>query len=400
MDDKELMRRAISLSLLGRGRTNPNPVVGAVIARGGRIIAEGYHHALGDLHAERDALKNARENGVDVSGADMFVTLEPCCHTGRQPPCTRAIIESGIRKVVVGSRDPNPLVSGGGVNALRAAGIDVVQDFLKEECDALNEIFFHYIVSKMPYVILKYAITADGLTATSSGKSKWITGEKARLNVHRTRSRVMAVMAGINTVLNDDPLLNVRGIENARQPLRVVLDSNLRIPLESNLVRTANSADCGKLLVFCRGDLSESEKLKKAELERLGVEIQQISVVEQRRNIENTESNVLCGSFDKLNQRAELDLEEILRNLGHRGIDSVLVESGGALSSSLVFSELLDEIQVYIAPKIFGNDGKRIFSPVRGKGVDFPEDCARFSAPEVEFFDGDVLLKFRKAGGK
>ena len=370
------MLRAIELAARGKGFTNPNPLVGAVIVKDGKIIAEGWHHKIGGLHAERDALRAAAEDGLDVRGGTIFVTLEPCCHQGRQPPCTDAIIASGIKKVFVGSRDPNSLVNGKGVAILRNAGIEVVQDFMKSECDKLNPIFFHYIKSKIPYVILKYAMTMDGETATSIGESKWITSESARKNVHRTRSNVMAVMTGIGTVLKDNPSLNVRLEGEFRQPTRVVLDSSLRIPLESNLVQTAKEIP---LVIFCGKNLGQNVDSKKAELEKFGVKI------------EETES-----------AKNGLSIFAVLKRLGEMGIDSVLVESGGRLSASLLFEEqnLVQEVHVYVAPKIFGNDGEKIHSPVRGLGVDFPSDAKIFSRPSVEFFGDDVLLRFSSESPK
>ena len=382
MTDFDFMNRAIQLALLGKGWTNPNPLVGAVIVKDGKIIAEGFHHKCGELHAERDALKNAAEKKADVSGSTIFVTLEPCCHTGRQPPCTQAIIESGIKKVVIGSRDPNPKVNGKGVKILEEAGIQVVQDFMKEECDSINSVFFHFIRTKMPYVTLKYAVTMDGETACSSGESRWITGEKARRNVHLSRSCSMAVMTGIGTVLKDDPMMNVRlDSQNFRQPVRVVLDSDLRIPEESQIVKSAEEIP---VIVFCKDILNSEEKSKKSVLERKCVKIFQVKYAESDKT-ENSEKN------------SELDIKSVLKILGEQEIDSVFVESGGRLSSSLLFPEnFVNEVHVYIAPKIFGNDGHSIFSPVRGKGINFPSDCVKFSKPEVEFFDEDILLKYKK----
>lgn len=378
--DKKFMAQAIELAKFGSGFTNPNPLVGAVIVRNGKIVAQGYHHKYGDLHAERDALKNARENGVDVKGAAVFVTLEPCCHYGKQPPCTHALIEAGIKKVVIGSRDPNPLVNGKGIKILQDAGIQVVQDFMRSECDALNSIFFHYINQKIPYLILKYAETADGETATSVGKSKWITGELARKNVHKTRARVAAVMTGIGTVKADNPMLNVRLEEKSadgrdfKQPVRVVIDKNLELGEESKLAKTAAEIPVWD---FYGENLDEKAESRKANLEKLGVKFFKT----------------------KLNQN-HLDLEEVLKTLGANGIDSVLVESGGGLNAGLLFYGeekkcLADEIQVYIAPKIFGNNGKSVFSPVKGEGILEVENCVKLSKPEIQIIGDDVLLKYK-----
>ena len=244
LSDQDYMRRAIALARKGEGWCHPNPMVGAVIVKDGRVIGEGYHARCGELHAERNAFASLTE---PAAGATIYVTLEPCCHYGRTPPCTEAIIEHQISRVVIGSRDPNPKVSGGGARVLREAGITVEEDFLREECDALNPVFFHYITSKTPYVIMKYAMTADGKIATKTGVSKWITGEKARTRVHELRHACMGIMAGIGTVLADDPMLNCR-IPNGRDPVRIICDSRLQIPLESNLCRTAGEIP---LIVAC-----------------------------------------------------------------------------------------------------------------------------------------------------
>ncbi|MBR3735121.1 MAG: bifunctional diaminohydroxyphosphoribosylaminopyrimidine deaminase/5-amino-6-(5-phosphoribosylamino)uracil reductase RibD, partial [Lachnospiraceae bacterium] len=238
---KNYMRRAIELAWGGMGYASPNPMVGAVIVKDGRIIGEGFHRRCGELHAERDAFAHLTE---DANGAEMYVTLEPCCHYGKQPPCTLAVVEHGISRVYVGSRDPNPLVSGKGAAFLRENGIEVVEDFLREECDKLNPEFFHFISTGKPYVVMKYAMTADGKIATKTGDSKWITGEAARKNVHLERSRYAAILAGIGTVLADDPMLNARidseekpgGFlegydvtlpDPVHQPIRVVVDAHL-----------------------------------------------------------------------------------------------------------------------------------------------------------------------------
>ena len=194
---QEYMRRAVELAKLGIGKVNPNPLVGAVIVKEGRIIGEGYHAKYGELHAERHAFSRLTE---EAEGAEMYVTLEPCCHYGKQPPCTQAIIEHGIKKVFVGSDDPNALVAGKGVQALREAGVEVVTQVMKEECDALNPVFFHFITTKTPYVLMKYAMTMDGKIACDTGKSQWITGEEARSHVQETRDALMGIMVGIQTI--------------------------------------------------------------------------------------------------------------------------------------------------------------------------------------------------------
>ncbi len=370
------MLHAIELAKLGGGHVHPNPLVGAVIVRGDEIVAEGYHHRYGDLHAERDALRNAQEAGLDLAGCVMYVTLEPCCHTGKQPPCTQAVIESGIKTVVIGSRDPNELVNGKGVAQLEEAGITVIRDFMRAECDSINNVFFHYIQTKKPYVIVKYAMTADGKTSLSTGESKWITGEEARANVHRTRGTVSAVMCGVNTVIADNPMLNCRVDGDIyAQPVRVVLDRNLNLPQDCNLVKTAGDVP---VLVFC----SRSMEKVACDLNSPWKKIGGLEVI-------------AVGEKD-----GHLDLEEVFEILGHRKIDSILVESGGGLNSSLFFGGkdgkcLANEVHCYVAPKIAGGVNEKIHSPVQGLECMDLDQCVRMGRPQVEFFGDDILLKFK-----
>ena len=237
MTDAEYMKRALKLAEKGRGRTRPNPMVGAVIVKDGKIIGEGFHERFGGPHAERNALAACVGS---PKGSTIYVTLEPCCHYGKTPPCTDALIEAGIRRVVVGCLDPNPLVAGRGAAILRQKGIqaEVVEGTLREECERLNEVFFHYIRTGRPFVVLKYAMTMDGKIATYTGESKWITGEAARRRVHEDRGRFAAIMAGVGTVLADDPLLTCR-IPGGTNPLRIICDTTLRTPLDASVVTTA-----------------------------------------------------------------------------------------------------------------------------------------------------------------
>ena len=265
MTDRDYMERAIFLAEKGRGWTNPNPVVGAVIVKNGRIIGEGYHARCGDLHAERNAIASLTE---DAEGSTLYVTLEPCCHYGRTPPCTEAILEQKISRVVIGSRDPNPRVAGKGAGILRQAGVRVTEDFMREECDRLNPVFFHYITAGTPYAVMKYAMTADGKICTKTGASRWITGERSRKLVHEMRHNYMGIMAGIGTVLADDPLLNVR-LEGKKSPVRIICDSRLRIPSDSRICRTAGEY---RTILAC-GAVTEEMKIKKRQLEDMGIQI-------------------------------------------------------------------------------------------------------------------------------
>lgn len=358
--NEKYMKRAIELALKGTGYVNPNPLVGAVIVKNNKIIGEGWHKKYGCLHAERDAFKNLTEN---AEGADMYVTLEPCCHYGKQPPCTEAIVEHNIKRVFVGSSDPNPLVAGKGIKYLREHGIEVIENVLKEECDEINKVFFHYITTKTPYVVMKYAMTADGKIACTSGKSKWITGEKARENVQQTRKALSAIMVGIGTVITDNPLLTCR-IEEGVNPIRIICDSSLKIPLESNIVKTATGVKT--IIAYCNENTE-----KKAELEKAGCKL--------------LKTNSLNG---------KVDLKELMKALGEMQIDSVLVEGGGELNYSILQNGIVNKLQVYIAPKIFG--GKNAKSPVGGEGVLEPVGAFKFCKPKVKFIDNDLLLEFEK----
>ena len=375
------MRRAIELAKKGEGRTNPNPLVGAVIVKDGKIIGEGYHHAYGELHAERDALKNCYQNGGNPEGATIYVTLEPCCHFGKQPPCTHALVEAKISKVVVGSRDPNPLVHGKGNAFLREHGIEVEEDFLRAECDGLNPIFFHYIQSKMPYIALKFAMTLDGKIATKTGESKWISNEKSRTHVHSLRNRYSGIMAGIGTVLADDPMLNCRlqneaGDVIGRNPVRIICDSSLKIPLESKIVQTAKEI---KTIVACVKNEGNSFLEKKSALENAGVEV--IEVPAEK------------SAEDYRNPKPHVDLANLMKILGEKQIDSVLVEGGGEIHYSMLVSNLADKIYAFVAPKIFGGAAK---SPVGGAGVSFPGEAFAFKLENVTRFDDDLMLEYGK----
>ena len=365
--EKKFMRRAIHLARRGEGWTNPNPLVGAVIVKNGEIIGEGFHHKYGDLHAERDALKNCAERGNNTAGATIFVTLEPCCHFGKQPPCTYALVESGIAHVVVGSRDPNPLVHGKGNEYLRQHGVEVTEDFLKDECDALNPIFFHYITTGLPYVALKYAMTLDGKIATRTGESKWISGEKSRFFVQKLRNRYAGILCGIGTVLKDNPMLNCR-CKGGNNPVRIICDSNLKIPLESKIVQSAKEIKTFVAALNC-GEKSFEEK--KLALEKENVEVLVVSSDENGR----------------------INLAELFAELGKRKIDSVLVEGGGEINFSVLEKNLADCIYAFVAPKIFGGNAK---TPVAGLGVENPSQAFEFNLKKIQRFGGDILLTLEK----
>nr|WP_314771187.1 bifunctional diaminohydroxyphosphoribosylaminopyrimidine deaminase/5-amino-6-(5-phosphoribosylamino)uracil reductase RibD [uncultured Peptostreptococcus sp.] len=359
--DELYMRMALELAERACGYTNPNPMVGAVIVKDGQVLGKGYHTRSGCLHAEREALKDCQSRGVDVKGATMYVTLEPCCHYGKTPPCTQAIIESGIGKVVVGSLDPNPRVAGQGIKLLRDNGIEVVTGLLEDECDDLNEVFMHYIRDKKPFVVMKYAMTADGKIATRTGKSQWITGPEARIQVHKDRHRYSAIMVGIGTVLADDPTLNCR-IEGCLSPTRIICDTNLRIPMESNIVRTA---DTYPTIIATRSNDQE----KVGRLEEAG-----------------------CQVLVQEGQGPGIDLVDLMDRIGAMGLDSVLLEGGGQLNWSALEAGIVSKVQVYIGNKIFG--GKEAKSPVGGHGVDLPDQARSLRLKSVEAFGPDLLINY------
>ena len=359
MTDQEYMLRAIQLAKKGEGWTNPNPMVGAVIVKDGRIIGEGYHKKCGELHAERNAIASLTES---AEGATIYVTLEPCCHYGKTPPCTEAIIEQKIKKVVIGSRDPNPKVAGKGAQILRESGITVVQDFMREECDRLNPVFFHYITTKTPYVVMKYAMTLDGKIATKTGASKWITGEPARQEVQHMRHRYMGIMAGIGTVLADDPMLNVR-VEGWKSPVRIVCDSSLRIPLDSQIVRSAKEY---RTIVAYAGREENEEITEK--IERLhGVD------------------TVCCPD-----EKGQIDLKKLMTYLGNEGIDSILLEGGGTLNDSALRAGIVKEVHCFIAPKLFG--GKNSKTPVQGIGIGLPSEALKLKCTDICRIGEDIRI--------
>lgn len=365
MTDQEYMLRAIQLAKKGEGWTNPNPMVGAVIVKDGRIIGEGYHKKCGELHAERNAIASLTES---AEGATIYVTLEPCCHYGKTPPCTEAIIEQKIKKVVIGSRDPNPKVAGKGAQILHESGITVVQDFMREECDRLNPVFFHYITTKTPYVVMKYAMTLDGKIATKTGASKWITGETARQEVQHMRHRYMGIMAGIGTVLADDPMLNVR-VEGWKSPVRILCDSSLRIPLDSQIVRSAKEY---RTIVAYAGR-EENEEIT----EKITKKIEQLHA----KGVDT----VCCPD-----EKGQIDLKKLMTYLGNEGIDSILLEGGGTLNDSALRAGIVKEVHCFIAPKLFG--GKNSKTPVEGIGIGLPSEALKLKCTDICRIGEDIRI--------
>ncbi len=358
MHSEDYMRLAMEEAKKGEGFTNPNPMVGAVIVKDGRILNKDYHHRYGEYHAERNAILNCKE---DMKGAELYVTLEPCCHYGKTPPCTEIIIESGIQKVYIGSMDPNPLVAGKGAEILKQQGIEVETGICEEACLSLNKVFFHYIRHKTPYVVMKYAMTADGKIATRTGASKWITGEAARKRVHESRHKYMGIMAGVGTVLADDPSLTCR-LEGMKSPIRIICDTNLRTPLTAEIVKTAK--DVPVILATAVKD----EEAIRPYTER-GCRVLQIPL-----------------------EKDHIDLQILMKKLGGLGIDSILLEGGAMLNYSALQSGIVQALDMYIAPKLFGGIGAK--TPVAGEGVELPKDAFSLHRPRIEQIGEDILVEW------
>ena len=357
MNDLEYMKLALTLAKNGLGWTAPNPMVGAVLVKDGEIIGQGWHEKCGEPHAERNALAACRKS---PQGATLYVTLEPCCHQGRQPPCVDAILEAGIKRVVVGSADPNPLVAGKGIQILRAHGIEVTEQVLQAECDRLNEVFFHYIQTKRPYVVMKYAMTLDGKIAAYTGASKWITSAAARAHVQETRHRLTAIMVGVGTVLSDDPMLNCR-MAGGKNPIRIICDTHLRTPLTAQVVTTAREIPT-ILATSC------ADEEKQAAYEKAGC---QLLVVGEKNG--------------------HVDLGELMQKLGEQEIDSILLEGGGTLNWTALQEGIVQKVQAYLAPKLFG--GETAKTPIEGQGVPSPAEAVFLEHSTITRLGEDILIE-------
>ncbi|WMJ79929.1 bifunctional diaminohydroxyphosphoribosylaminopyrimidine deaminase/5-amino-6-(5-phosphoribosylamino)uracil reductase RibD [Clostridium sp. MB40-C1] len=358
--DKKYMKKAIELAKKGEGFTKPNPLVGAVIVKNNRIIGEGYHQYYGGPHAEINAFKNAVE---DVKGAKMYVTLEPCSHYGKTPPCAKAIVENGIKEVVIGMKDPNPLVAGKGINILKKNGIKVTCGVLEDEVKEINDIFIKYITTKKPFCIMKTAMTMDGKIAAYTGDSKWITNDLSRQYVHKIRNRVSAIMVGIGTVIADNPRLTTR-IEDkiGSDPIRVIVDSKGRIPLEAEVLNIDSNA---KTIIVVT-DKADKEKIDT--IKRKGAEI-----------IVTPENN------------GRVDLAYLMDELGRRDIDSVLLEGGSTLNFSALNEKIVDKVITFIAPKLIGGENSK--TPVGGEGIAYMKDAIKLHNIKINTFGEDVMIE-------
>jgi diaminohydroxyphosphoribosylaminopyrimidine deaminase/5-amino-6-(5-phosphoribosylamino)uracil reductase len=358
---KKFMLDAIRLAKKGLGKVSPNPLVGAVLVKGDRIIGKGYHRFFGGPHAEVNALKSA---GKTAREADMYINLEPCCHYGKTPPCTDALIEAKIGRVFIGMADPNPAVSGRGIKRLKKAGIGVETGILEDKCRRLNEIFIKFITTQTPFVILKAALTLDGKMATFTGDSKWITCEKSRRLVHRIRSEVDAVMVGIGTVIADDPLLTVRLYKTVKKnPLRIVVDSSLGISKNSRLLQPGLAEN-----TIIATSLQKTDSRK-------------------AHSIENTGAQVL-GVPLKNNR---VDIKELLKLLGQKAVASLLIEGGSELNASALSSGIVDKVMLFYAPKIIG--GRDAISMVGGEGVEKIAEAIKVEDISIRGINSDFLVE-------
>ena len=353
------IQRAITLAKRGKGWVNPNPLVGAVLLKDNKIIGEGYHEFFGSPHAEVNAIRNAKE---DVAGSTLFVTLEPCSHQGKTPPCTDLILEKKIKKVVIGILDPNPLVNGKGKKFLLDHGLEVTSGYLEEEILRMNEQFIKFIKSGKPFCILKTAMTLDGKIATVAKESKWISGEESRKFIHELRQQVSAIMVGINTVLIDDPLLNTRRERKRnKNSLKVIVDTTARLPIESKVL--TNDPQLTLIATSCRAD-----KAKLKQFERLGAQV------------------LVCPLKNE-----QVDLPYLVNSLGTMGIDSILLEGGSTLAFSALQEGIVDKVVSFIAPKIVG--GKEALSPVGGKGINRLQDAIFLNNLTVKRVGSDVMIQ-------
>lgn len=359
-NDEFYMKKCFELASKALGRTEPNPLVGAVIVKNYEIVGSGYHHKAGEAHAEINAL---REAGAAAGGSTVYVNLEPCCHFGRTPPCTDALIRAGVKRVVIASLDPNFQIAGQGAEVLRQAGIEVDTGVLADQALKLNEIYFKYIQTRRPFVLLKAAMTLDGKIATASGDAKWVSNEKSRQFAHELRNKYQGVLVGIGTVTKDNPRLNIRlAKSDARDPIRVVLDTNLRISEQSNLLQTAWDQP---LLIFCRPNIDE---IKRKKLTRLGAEIVSVATDDDYR----------------------ISLTEVLEELGRREITSLLVEGGSEVHASFLNQGLADKVCWFISPKLVG--GRTAPTSVGGLGKKYMQDAIQLKNISYQQFGEDLCL--------
>ncbi|WP_282804528.1 bifunctional diaminohydroxyphosphoribosylaminopyrimidine deaminase/5-amino-6-(5-phosphoribosylamino)uracil reductase RibD [Clostridium tetani] len=356
--DEIYMKRAIGLAHFGEGHVNPNPLVGAIIVKDGKVIGEGYHKKFGEAHAEIEAFKSCKE---DPKGGILYVNLEPCSHYGKTPPCVESIIKKGIKKVVIGMKDPNPLVAGKGIEILKKSGIEVEVGILEDECRKSNEIFIKYITQKKPFCILKWASTLDGKICSSIGDSKWITGEDSREYVHLIRNKVSSIMVGVNTIIKDNPSLTTR-LEDIKgvNPIRIIVDSKGRTPLDARIFKEE-----GDTFIVTTYQIQE-KKIK--DLEKVGAKI------------------IITREKD-----GRVDLKYLVNYLTEINIDSILLEGGGTLNYSALKEGIVDKVLMFIAPKILGGENSK--TPVEGEGIKYVKDCIKLKDLSIKNFKEDILIE-------
>lgn len=378
---EEYMRMALDLAREGEGQVSPNPMVGCVVVKDGKVIAKGYHQRYGGFHAERNALLHC---GKEVEGAELYVNLEPCCHQGKTPPCTDIIIEKKIARVYVGCLDVNPEVAGKGVEILREHGIQVEIGILEEECRKLNEVFFCYMANKLPFVAMKYAMTLDGKIACETGDSRWVTGTEARNYVQCLRNRYRGIMVGIGTVFADDPLLNCR-MENGRNPVRILCDTRLRIPTDSRIVQTAGEIET---ILAWNPEAAEIYYESKANEKEMPWNLQEMQKFLTAKGI-----TLLEIPLKKEGAMPELDLRILMQQLGQRGIDSILLEGGGMLNASALQEHVVQRVYAFVAPKLVAGAGAK--SPVEGVGIPRMENAVKLRETEISSFGEDICITGR-----
>ena len=361
-EDTRFMHHALSQAALGLGKVNPNPLVGAVIVRDNKIIGTGYHDHFGGPHAEINAIRNVEGS---IEGATMYVTLEPCSHFGKTPPCVDAIIAAKIQKVFVAMKDPNPLIAGQGIERLKENGIEVVVGLLESEAQELNRVFIKYIQTSLPYVIMKSAMSLDGKIATVTGNSQWISCPESRQYVHTLRHALKGILVGVNTVITDDPELTTRLPEGVgRNPLRIVVDSTGRIPLSSRML---NNAEGNPVIIAATSSFPESKKVK---LEASG---HKILILPEREG--------------------KVDLKMLMIELGKMDIDGILLEGGGTLNESALKTGIVDEIQFIVAPLLIG--GRDALTPVEGAGFNTVNEGIKLHQMSARQMGNDLLITAR-----
>lgn len=356
-DDERWMKRAIRLAEKGRGRTSPNPMVGALLVKEGSVVGEGFHAKVGEAHAEIHALNQA---GEEARGATLYLNLEPCTHYGKTPPCTPAVIEAGVRRVVIGMEDPNPLVRGKGLENLEKAGLEVDVGILEKECRRLNEAFCKYILEKEPFVILKVAATLDGKIATRDGNSKWISGKASRRFVHKLRDQVDGIVVGIGTVLKDDPMLTAR-IKGGRNPYRIILDSRLRIPEEAKVIEISPSKTI----------IATTELASKDKIERLEKKDVRILILDPKQG--------------------RVNLKQLLSRLGEMEMMSLLLEGGSQINGSFLDEGLIDKIFLFLSPKIIGD--QQALGIFGGRGITNLKEAIFINEIKARRIGEDILLE-------